>query len=1412
MDRLIRLPFATSPGAPERLALFPGRHLGEDEFARMQAYMEQRADGVLAGVLHGIVYGLEVDAPSLRGDSLSSHVTIKPGLALGRDGQAIALRTPLRLPWGELHAAVQREVDGTMQELWEPVAQGGLYLLVLQRQVLGSEPAGPSETCRRTEPDPTRDLRIEQVLRPVLRPVTATGVPLSERLRCANRFCLRELDRPLIGDERAEAALALVAVDLAADGSPRFAWCERAAGRRLANSRAGHYALLDQCGLALRELVGRNARRPAVVNADGTVQQAAETMLAWAQRLTGLIAGSLEGLPAAIQLPPVLLSALLPGLLDDYEASTPRRDSAGRVVSRFQFLHSPGIAVDAIPLRASQVQETLRREIGRGPILLGAGRDRIRLTIAVPDREFRPDLLDKPVPDADVLEGLHVQYVKAYRAWLWWREAQRELVGDPAVDHIQSYTGVTEFAAAVATSVNGVVTSRVEPVSGKMLNISVQPPRKLKELGLPGAEALTEPVIPVTSFQKLVDAEIADRGLQPAVRPLPGQPVPTLEQMYPTLPEPYRSPVPAPWHQLGTPVAGAPAAAPEAGWLPHRQVVLPSFVANGDVDRDGDGIADGPIRGSAVQRVQLERWIGILEDELLDDQKDLDELRDYILTQRQHLDAQTLNLAALAGGVATDGSGLRLLRNLPYVKLDKPVLTAQAQQEVLEQARNLVQQLDMGTDDDAGSLRNGDELQLWFKQSLTRQRAAATVGRHVEAAAKALLEKTVLAADATRSDRPMIGSLMAMMPSANQQMSRAELREGLLRRLADGDLFDGVSGAGIQPMRTVAPDLGRLSSGGTGMVTQVVGGDLRRAGQGPLAIEAGFAQVNQPAFTAKVADFGVLGHVRPDVYTLESAKAGVAALRDRFRDRVKKDAPVHVEPQPEAGQSDDDIRYTKLVELGRHLTELIREAEQRRLALEQQIQSKEKEVGLRREELAATRIAEGSHRAMLKRAHAGLVEALDDYAMAQRMLAEDWTAVEAWDERRRAILDKPVALLALRVRQEPIAMELPDPLPLRPGRHGETAPGCGLVEGPLARRFDLDVALRALPVDNIGREQVRRILERELIAVRGIAAVAATRGPGSGAEAAQSLHPLPDELEPFLEAIWELPARDLVALRPLLPELPPRRKVLELVAGRAARLAVRIAAPVPSMSRLSGLYRAQGDLLRRLAAVPTAVVASERLVRQEAATVLGLADLLAAPAGILRSAAERLRANLERAAGCLAAQLAATPAGVRLAWGQLADDDRLPCSQPERWPNLHKLEATAFNTARTLVEIVQWWFRQLDGASGDAARDAFHRLVRAAVLEAAHGDSAQLVQGHVEQVATLRPGLSLRVSLNRMAALGSRLQLYDERNQPAGVLRVEDHDERGALVSVIEMAPQPASAAPRLVTTAFTISGRLGAR
>jgi hypothetical protein len=390
----------------------------------------------------------------------------------------------------------------------------------------------------------------------------------------------------------------------------------------------------------------------------------------------------------------------------------------------------------------------------------------------------------------------------------------------------------------------------------------------------------------------------------------------------------------------------------------------------------------------------------------------------------------------------------------------------------------------------------------------------------------------------------------------------------------------------------------------------------------------------------------------------------------------------------------------------------------------------------------------------------------------------------------------------VRARQEPIAMELPDPLPVRRAVRGDLAPGCGIVEGPIASRFDLDRAMRALPRNRLmDHAEVRRLIDREFLAVQGISKVALEK-----ASAPPSGHAPPASLDPFLDAIWELPARDFVALRAHLPNLPDRSRIAVLLAGRGARLTARAASPAPTTVRLAGLQNVATTMIRTFAAAaPAATGASERLARQSAGQVLGLADLVGGPAGPLRSAAEQLRANLERAAGCFAAQLADTPAGVRLAWGELADDDKLPLTAPETWPLLAKLEAAAFNTARTLVEIVTWWFRQIDAASGDDARTAFRTLIRAAILESAHGDTAQLLTGRVQQGGTLRPGLTIRVTLNRVAPLGTRLQLFDASNRLAGLVQVEDHDDGGAVVSVVA-----GYIAAAQVTAAFTVSGRAG--
>ena len=96
----------------------------------------------------------------------------------------------------------------------------------------------------------------------------------------------------------------------------------------------------------------------------------------------------------------------------------------------------------------------------------------------------------------------------------------------------------------------------------------------------------------------------------------------------------------------------------------------------------------------------------------------------------------------------------------------------------------------------------------------------------------------------------------------------------------------------------------------------------------------------------------------------------------------------------------------------------------------------------------------------------------------------------------------------------------------------------------------------------------------------------------------------------------------------------------------------------------------------------------------EAAKVLSLEDLALAT-GPLRKEAQDLKDQLEHAAYCLLEKINLLPGSVRLQWGQLAEDDRIKVEDVSWWPGLEQAEADDFNAARTVAELISWWFRQL---------------------------------------------------------------------------------------------------------------------
>ncbi|MBP0622467.1 hypothetical protein [Cupriavidus consociatus] len=378
-------------------------------------------------------------------------------------------------------------------------------------------------------------------------------------------------------------------------------------------------------------------------------------------------------------------------------------------------------------------------------------------------------------------------------------------------------------------------------------------------------------------------------------------------------------------------------------------------------------------------------------------------------------------------------------------------------------------------------------------------------------------------------------------------------------------------------------------------------------------------------------------------------------------------------------------------------------------------------------------------------------ETLDDYAVAQRLLAEHWREIEAAYAERRRVIESHRGLFYVKVRETPLGRTLPDPLDLRPSSPDDLVPGC-----------------------------------------------------------ANRDTPLPAALAPFMQAVFDIPAGDWASLRPLGHLLPGRALLAGLVDTRRQMLMQRVnkivAADTPG---LSGLLQQNHALVREVAARPFNAAALGELQRQGSA-ILALGDLLAIPAPLLRDPARALHQRLDAAAGCLFARLRTIAPSIRLGWAADAEADRLPVETPERWPGLAQAEERDFNGVRTLVELVAWWFRQIDTDASGVARTAMRNLVRACLLLAASDDPQQLVQGRLKTIpGRFRIGEALRLTLNREAAPGTLLQLFDAGQRVIATLRVDDHDEQGTIASVASILDPQVERNPAIVlNTALLITGQ----
>jgi hypothetical protein len=366
--------------------------------------------------------------------------------------------------------------------------------------------------------------------------------------------------------------------------------------------------------------------------------------------------------------------------------------------------------------------------------------------------------------------------------------------------------------------------------------------------------------------------------------------------------------------------------------------------------------------------------------------------------------------------------------------------------------------------------------------------------------------------------------------------------------------------------------------------------------------------------------------------------------------------------------------------------------------------------------------------------------------MAQGELIRDWQGVELRDAERTRILTQPRALYYVRTRPVALSQALADPLPLTRKDADDVVPGC------------------------------------------------------------DAHHDLPDDLDDFVDALWEVPVADFSLLKPLLPTLPDRLRIATWLDRRDVRLQSKtITQPATNAgtvrAKLAPLAVQNQAMYRSQIGVRARFSDSLREFQQEAAQVLSLTDVLSGQRGPLRSAAETLRGQCEQVIGCLVAQLEGALPSLRYEWAQLAEDDLLVVDNAERWPGLDRLAERSFLTARTLVDTVRWLFAQLHADGGGTGRTALRNLVRAAVIVTAHGDPSTYIRGPVLSAPPqLRPGSLLRVALNREALPGTRLHLLDQDQRFVGEVQVDDHDAQGAVVSLIS------SVATNLaVTTRFSV-------
>jgi hypothetical protein len=256
--------------------------------------------------------------------------------------------------------------------------------------------------------------------------------------------------------------------------------------------------------------------------------------------------------------------------------------------------------------------------------------------------------------------------------------------------------------------------------------------------------------------------------------------------------------------------------------------------------------------------------------------------------------------------------------------------------------------------------------------------------------------------------------------------------------------------------------------------------------------------------------------------------------------------------------------------------------------------------------------------------------------------------------------------------------------------------------------------------------------------------------------------------------------------------LPSRSRQTQLFEQRQQRLQSKLRQNSFSSgqqpTKLMPLLQINNQLLTAISFKPLQQTDSLQQQFNSAHRLLSLEDVLNGSRSLLSDRTQILQKQLNQACGCFLEQLAGIQPSIRFRWAQLVEDRNLPIDQPDRWPQLADVAKTDFNRARTLVELVAWFYRQLAEDASDTSRTAITHVLSACLLIAASDDPQQILYGNLQTLpGVFRPGELLRLNLNRDALPGTQLQLLDAQRQVVGMLRVDDQDKNGVVATLMQV-------------------------